>query len=655
MSKNVVNRNTAGAMGSIACFAEEALKKSLKCGILIGMLTHKHLLKAGWFVFLFLLILTQGTEIFSIPVALAQRSGTGTGLTGIDGASLEAITTIAHTTITILNVMMWVVFHFLRYVIDPVFIFGTVGGGQPDSALLNMLHEIWQISRDIVNIIFALLLIVGAIMTIVTAKSEEVKTYLPKFVLALVLVNFSWFIPRAIYDFSQVVTYTVYQLPSLVNSAPCRVPAANPSDPPTPCQAVVDVAFLDDTRKSAVTPKSNGWTCPLGELVCIRMVNMDDAVPAINAQSRIFNGLIVNFARLPQLMTATDPRKNSNYLLGTSAARAAMIFAYIVKLMIVLLIHVALFFPMLAMLVAFFIRIPLLWITMAFMPFVAVGYVIGHDKIPHFNLEEMLWKTFIGVVFLPALVGVPLTIGFIMINAGITSMPGSTIASIPGVPLFTGINSLWQLMWMFMALFVMWTGVFTVLKNQKIIEGFTEPIRQQGEALGQLAYKAPLSIPFIPTGTIGGANAGQRSSISDLAGMVNPRRQLQNLDFRQPRSDDGTAQRLGNAMTTHNIHNSTAITNNINTATSATATQAQRDTATRDIVTSLRNQLGTRGVPVAANEEEALIRGLGRARNMGAQEVNALLDSHRRNVTPPTTTPPAPTTPPATPTPPTAP
>ncbi len=45
-------------------------------------------------------------------------------------------------------------------------------------------------------------------------------------------------------------------------------------------------------------------------------------------------------------------------------------------MIIVLLLHMALFFPILALVAAFFMRIPVLWVTMAFMPLTALGYVI---------------------------------------------------------------------------------------------------------------------------------------------------------------------------------------------------------------------------------------------------------------------------------------
>src|SRR3990167_3458282 len=93
------------------------------------------------------------------------------------------------------------------------------------------------------NIIFAIMLLAGAILTIVFGKQEVVKQHLVKFILAVILVNFSWFFPRVIFDIANVTTATIYGLPNLVNSK-CKWIDKNGT--PKNCVVVTDILFFED-------------------------------------------------------------------------------------------------------------------------------------------------------------------------------------------------------------------------------------------------------------------------------------------------------------------------------------------------------------------------------------------------------------------------
>src|SRR3989338_3810438 len=116
-----------------------------------------------------------------------------------------AIASIVTKMITGINMMTWVIFVFLNYLLDPLYIFDLGPQGQ-EGALMQMLNNIWQLSRDLMNVLFAVLLIVAAIYTIITAKKEFISQHAPKFLMAVILVNFSWFIPRVLFDVANVAT-----------------------------------------------------------------------------------------------------------------------------------------------------------------------------------------------------------------------------------------------------------------------------------------------------------------------------------------------------------------------------------------------------------------------------------------------------------------
>ncbi len=425
--------------------------------------------------------------------------------------------------ITIMDVGMWVIFKLLNVVMDPATIFDQDITG--NSGILEMMHNIWMLSRDLMNLIFAFLLIIGAVYIVVQPPKgkEFVGSYAAKFVMAVVFVNFSWFVPRVIFDFSQVAAYTVYQLPSLIESdAACQVPPVGGAKGAKmeSCEVVTNVLFLSEIERSGVTDGKDGWRCPVNNFVCYQAMRMDDPNLEASPTSKIINGIIINHARLRSLVYLADP--------GVGAARVGdkryvAMLTFIIKLSMVFIIHIALFFPMLALLVAFFLRIPILWLTMAFMPFVFLEFVVG-NKFGEHSPMQYLWQGFLKAAFMPALVGIPLSIGFILLNAGNNIAPPARLAAgVDGIiPVFSDVHTFWQLLWMMLALGILWFGVFSVLKGNSIIGGITNRIGDFGKNAGKLALQAPLALPILPIGANG-------KSIMEAMHDIDPQRHLNEL------------------------------------------------------------------------------------------------------------------------------
>ncbi len=532
------------------------------------MPSYKHLVRTlgGALLFLPATVLAQAAAAGAPAAAGAAASPMTISGTFIDGVQL-----FAGILIIIMDFLTWFLFRLLDLVMDPSWIFDLNANGT-DGSLLQMLREIWQFSRDLVNLGLALLLIVGAIMMIVTADSSKIKEKLPKFVMALVLVNLSWFIPRVIFDVSQVMTYTVYQIPSLLNGDGCTIPDAA-TGLRKPCEVVTNVLFFPENTQFVGTSgvylnpakpqdplnSSSGWKCPLKPLVCYQSVPFNSPQAQPQMYSKVINGLIINHARLSTLATIGDPRPGG---VGPAPACAAgddpvgcfgQTLSFLVKMIIVLLLHVALLFPMIAMVAAFFLRIPILWVTMAFMPLVAIGFVIG-DKMGEFDPVKLFWNQFLSAVFLPLKVAVPFVIGFIMLNAGSASAPPAVFNQITPIAVFTGVSDLWQFLWMCVALFIIWKYSFKVLKEDELMGMFTEKIQGWGKSIGDLAIKAPLAIPWIPNKTAGGAAGApvsplevlQKFNPNRLAGSINTTGRLPT--FAQDRQERLTEDQIANVL-----------------------------------------------------------------------------------------------------------
>jgi hypothetical protein len=499
------------------------------------MSAHKQIIGWGGLVMVFLLGVLQGPEsIVGVPTAHALASGV------FDNSTQTAIANLVSQAVQYLNVGAWSLFVLITMLLTPSFIFdlGTGGG------LITMLNQIWQLARDLMNVIFAFMLIAAAIYTIIKADKSFISENVGKFMLAVVLVNFSWFFPRVILDIANVSMTAIYGIPSLitnechqvlsgkwtkdgVNAAvpvqptngtklKCvripdgKVPGKNPDYFPQyscDCEVIESAAFfVSNEDVVALKAKDARWECEMKPLLCLIKTKLDPTTQS--SVTTTLNGLVINHARLGTLGGMPAP---------IGAGGVGELIAFVMREVLVLLIHIAIFFPLLAMAVAFLIRVPMLWITIAFMPFYFLSYLPFMDKIlANFDPKEKIMKTFLSAAFLPAMTAVPLAVGYVLINAALL-MPMGPLNEIR-FPLIAGIGSFFQIMWLAIALGVMWMGVFGVLKNAGgFIESLTGKIRDIGSSAGQAVAKLPLHVPLPVPG-------GGKTSPLALAQNFDPRR-----------------------------------------------------------------------------------------------------------------------------------
>ncbi|TSC79676.1 MAG: Uncharacterized protein G01um101425_607 [Candidatus Peregrinibacteria bacterium Gr01-1014_25] len=470
-----------------------------------------------------------GWGLVALPIAYAQ------GQPQLGEALVSNINVMMGWLTTVLNLATFVCFALLNFLLDPTF-FLDLGGiilNNGGTSLETMLNEIWQLARDLVNLFFALALIGVAIYTTVTANKEVIHQHAAKFVMAVVLVNFSWFIPRVILDVSNILTSTVYGIPSLIldsESNPtgaCKQILSEPAPSNLACKSVgnsmlecncttiTDIRFLPTTKEIRELA-GQGYNCEL-RFLCYSEAVLD--MSTVTGHSVMLNGLIVNFARLKSFAT-TAPMLDVTWKLEMQTIRQALI----------LLIQVAMFFPLAAMTAAFFLRIPILWLTISFMPFVFVGWVLD-DKFTQ-GYPKKIMDTFIKAALMPAVVALPLAIGFILINAGQQIATAQVLNPLVGqfmninFRLIEGVSSLWQIAWLLMSLMVMYTGVFAALRvvqfDQELGGEFMGRTVQRIQDMGRFVLpqvaKIPLSLPIIP----GAGAGGGKGSAADAIGKVAP-------------------------------------------------------------------------------------------------------------------------------------
>lgn len=469
------------------------------------------------------------------------------------------------TVLDIFTVLNWLILGMVQAVLDPDVIFGkaAASGVRPMEIIL---QNIWVLSRDIVNTIFAFLLIIGALMMILQGKMEVIKQRAPKFILAVILVNFSWFFPRVILDVSNVLTAVIYQIPNLVGSAtagscildygpngvlgggddvPCKYVYRVMLFPPTPEQCG---APTNPPLKGCPPPVDDptafpNWGKQFGGLVNIYwyywdyvMKNGGINIPTVSGLTIvnhwhpasgagvILNGLAVNFARMPQLARMQMNQALNAAGVAKGAAKASTYLQFFIVLVFHTLIAAAVGLLLLAMLGVFIVRIGMIWLCVAFMPFVFVGYAMkgtfgdmGIEGVPN------IWKIFTKFAFLPAMVAVPLAVGFTLLSqapliSGFAASDYIGGVGIEGLDQFLGINSLHQLLWLAITLGIMWIGTFKVLETSgPIASKFVGSVKGVGEGALKFGMNTLGYAPILP---MPGGKPGEKGSVFGMRDVL---------------------------------------------------------------------------------------------------------------------------------------
>lgn len=460
-------------------------------------------------VFLAVLVDQGLTAMHQTAYAISITPGNTVTSSGSLGDVLKDVMTKVAAINTFMHVLLLLSLQFVGYFLQADFF--------NDPAMTSALFTIWQLCRNIMNIIFALMLIGVSFYVIISAKTDLIKDKIVQFVIAVVLVNMSWFFPRVIIDVANVLTATIFDVPNLLPTASAGCNSFDENGNSVPCKVITAILLFGDTESDEARDfcRENGagaagsTSCPcVDEIECHVEKNYEDALSSgeMTPAHAMINGLSVSFAKLAQLAKIPTTIAGRGPMGASQSVKISMQIA--LSIMMAFLVQITLVLPLLGLAIGLFIRIVIIWVTTAFMPFVFIGYVVnGKLGTDVFGFETDIWKEFINAAFLPAVVGIPMTIGFIMLNtvAQIPEPPGMVFEMT--VPILNGVKSWWALIWMFAAIGIIWTGTFAALGKSKFIGKITDKIRSSGEHLAggiaRLPLLTPIPLPGMPNANLG--------------------------------------------------------------------------------------------------------------------------------------------------------
>jgi hypothetical protein len=287
-------------------------------------------------------------------------------------------------------------------------------------------------------------------------------------------------------DLSNILTVTIYSIPSVVKSAPCQT-TNEEGELGEPCKIITEFKFF------AKDPAAYD-SCPIiGNVVCIKTQNLEAKA---NSPHAILSGIVYNHAHLRYLARVVKPfggPMESASVMG----RLPQLLTFTLLSALVVFFSVALLFPVLAMVVVFMVRIPIIWLTVAFMPLTFIGVVAG-EYMSILNPKK-IFDVFAKAAFLPVIVAIPFSVGFLMLNVAM-SEPNQNLSvdlNLPtGVPLIAGVKDPWQLLWVGMAIAVVWWGAFKALTWDESFAKLVSPIQNAGASFGRFLFKLPLLLPL---------------------------------------------------------------------------------------------------------------------------------------------------------------
>lgn len=454
-------------------------------------------------------------------IAYAQAAViNGQAAKGQQGLDVRSIASFISVINTFMHIITLVAMQFLQYLLQSDFF--------TNGPMMDALNRIWQLSRDIMNILFAVMLIGVALYTIVTGDKKYVSEKLQSFIMAVILVNFSWFFPRVIIDVANVLAATVYTVPDIMGGG-FQCMTWDDAGNREPCRGLIDFKLLPATEAEeqaycqGLAP--NRCNCAY-HIACYKF----DSLQAMRQNGQwgvghvMLNGLIINYTKFMNLIKIPATLAGPGPGPGTAWESFMSTIRILMSIMIAFVVQGAIFLPLVALTGVLLIRILVIWMTTAFMPFAFLGYVIngklGTGGIVK-GMDFDLWEQFIGAAFLPAIIAVPITIGFIMLTAVTQVQAPAGFMGVMGIPLIFGVRTWWGLLWMIASVMVLWKGAFMAMKTNQFASGFVEKVQGFGENIGRAAIKLPLLTPLPMGGNLGSlahmASSGIPSAIETSA------------------------------------------------------------------------------------------------------------------------------------------
>ncbi|MBU1992154.1 hypothetical protein KKG51_00415 [Patescibacteria group bacterium] len=426
---------------------------------------------------------------------------------------IEKLVAVISYLLAALNRIFWPIILFMGGLMDNSLLFG---GGMEEKAL-----SIWRNIRDLVNIVFVVILLAIALMNVIGVGGEnyQLKTILPKFIIGLIAVNFSFLAMKVVLDATTVATAAMFSLPAQMNVTPAKADDTEQNEKLMRgmCKGIcgTDLSACEsyDTKKDPkLAPmcytKKKGEKCFEVSIAGKPAQELDDKIwgDELCASQKIadtfthFNGnnasvvLAVRMMNMADLDSITDVvKKLSNPANIWSGLTVGLIFS-----LIMYIVYGTGFVVLFILLIT---RLVVLWLALILSPIIVLKYVVPQvfEKLSgSIDIE----KQFVQAAIAPIIIGFTMSVGFIMMDQ-FQGLPDSkmTGAELLGQGLATpGISTIHELIMAAATIAFVWAGITGATKDS-IASALTDKITGAVAGAGSWLAFAPFKYTgFIPVG-----------------------------------------------------------------------------------------------------------------------------------------------------------
>ncbi len=351
--------------------------------------------------------------------------------------------------------------------------------------MLTILLNVWGAVRDFVNIMFVLGLLGIAIYNILGGSNDKysVKGVLPKIIVSLIAVNFSFLMCKVVLDIVNVGTTAIFAVPMASSTLQAKSNADWNVFGAKMCGKLQQL----EAKQKVKQDKSN-------DLLCKRDTqgNLTTQISDIGKNFfSNFNSRNVALVMAIELMDITNiDTAKTNELSDIKSLTVNTAFS-----VIFLIIYCASF---LALFVALLVRVVVLWLAIAIMPLSFFGMAFEPFKTKLGDKDPI--NLFSKHAFVPLQVSFILTIGMIMISqlkqinhTGILSTNPATAGAI-----VSGMFTVQDIIAGAATAAFIWMGAFMAMEGTQA-GPFVKGIKGYFDKLGKDTARVPFYVPWIPT------------------------------------------------------------------------------------------------------------------------------------------------------------
>lgn len=409
---------------------------------------------------------------------------------------------------TIISVLLWALTYLVTLFLTPEWTSGTVFG------LSKNLKDIWVLMSNIVYFAFAFILIAIAFANIVWTQWDfALKQALPRFIVWILIVPFSWFIVQFFVSLSSILTISALNLPFEVfqdyKSQMSKV------DIPKNCTLNLWILWEQEWKNSwEGTPSNQIYSCWTEEISVADLLKSDKASDGIFGIVWLYTYWLVNIEWISKI----DEKQLRDQI--------KTIWDIVVKVVFDLLFIVVYAILMIALWLALMIRWIRLWIFMMLAPLFWIMYFFKKWWWGNWFLQKFNFKEFIALTLTPvyAMLALSFWIFFIFVSwKWMTWVTTDLTVKDKEVKIWDFtltvewavsndlsvtdfLKTIWDwALWVIWALIlkifwivVLWWAVMAALKQSQITQEIIMPISEFGKNVWELATKIPQYTPLWP-------------------------------------------------------------------------------------------------------------------------------------------------------------